>query len=229
MGPRIEVVRGDITAQSVDAIVNAANSSLLGGGGVDGAIHRAGGPEILAACRELRATLYPDGLPTGWAVPTTAGALEATWVIHTVGPVYASDDDPATSLARCHGSVLRVADHIGARRVAFPAISTGAYGFPVHHAAGIALLTVTTLPTDVDLVRFVLFGEDAFREFDRARAAAEERRADREAAEAAAAPVHRAVDGLPPPRPSPAGDDDVIGRTILREAIDGLDGFLDLF
>ena len=116
-------MRGDITTQPTDAIVNAANTTLLGGGGVDGAIHRGGGPEILEACREIRRTLYPDGLPTGEAIATTAGALPATWVIHTVGPVYGSVDAPASLLARCHASCLRVADELGAKTVAFPAIS----------------------------------------------------------------------------------------------------------
>src|SRR5947207_10760395 len=113
--------------QAVDAIVNAANSSLLGGGGVDGAIHRAGGPEILVECRRIRAERYPDGLPTGQAVATTGGDLPARWVIHTVGPVYARHDDPAPLLASCHVESLRVADEVGARTVAFPAISTGIY------------------------------------------------------------------------------------------------------
>ena len=130
VGPRIEVVRGDITAQSVDAIVNAANASLLGGGGVDGAIHRAGGPAILAACRELRATSYPDGLPTGAAAATTAGELDARWVIHTVGPVYGRDPDPPGLLASCHVAIVRVADEVGARTVAAPAISTGRLRLP---------------------------------------------------------------------------------------------------
>ncbi len=110
MAPRIELFEGDITEQDVDAIVNAANSSLLGGGGVDGAIHGKGGPEILAECREIRRTRYPEGLPTGQAVATTAGGLPARWVIHTVGPVYARFDDPPGELASCHIESLRVAD-----------------------------------------------------------------------------------------------------------------------
>lgn len=163
--PRIEVVAGDITTQDVDAVVNAANSSLLGGGGVDGAIHRAGGPEILAACRELRATQWPDGLPTGRAVATTAGRLPARWVIHTVGPVYGTVDDPAALLASCHTESLRLADELGARAVAFPAISCGVYGYPLHEAAPIAVGTVRGADTAVELVRFVLFGADALRAF----------------------------------------------------------------
>ncbi|MGZ8600828.1 MAG: O-acetyl-ADP-ribose deacetylase, partial [Actinomycetota bacterium] len=132
--PRIELVEDDITRQAVDAIVNAANSGLLGGGGVDGAIHRAGGPAILDACRELRRSRYPDGLPTGEAVATTAGDLPARWVIHTVGPVYSEREDRSLLLASCHASSLRVADEVGARTVAFPAISTGVYGYPIEEA-----------------------------------------------------------------------------------------------
>jgi O-acetyl-ADP-ribose deacetylase (regulator of RNase III) len=163
--PRIEVVAGDITTQEVDAVVNAANSSLLAGGGVDGAIHRAGGPAILAACRELRATTLPDGLPTGQAVATTAGDLPATWVIHTVGPIYGTVEDPAGLLRSCHVESLRVADEVGARTVAFPAISCGVYGYPLDEAAPIALSTVRDADTRVELVRFVLFGDAALRAF----------------------------------------------------------------
>ncbi len=141
--PPIALVRGDLTQERVDAVVNAANRSLLGGGGVDGAIHRAGGPAILEACRELRRTTLPDGLPTGEAVATTAGDLGARWAIHTVGPVYASDPDPAASLASCHTSALRVADELGARSIAFPAISTGVFGYPVDEAAEVAVAAVT--------------------------------------------------------------------------------------
>jgi O-acetyl-ADP-ribose deacetylase (regulator of RNase III) len=162
---RIEAVQGDITEQAVDAIVNAANSSLLGGGGVDGAIHRRGGPAILEECRRLRADQYPDGLPTGQAVATTAGELPARWVIHTVGPVYAEVDEPARLLASCHVQALRVADDLGARTVAFPAISTGVYGYPVDEAARVAVDAVRRAGTDVELVRFVLFGKDAHRAF----------------------------------------------------------------
>src|SRR5918994_1413001 len=122
---QISFVRGDITEQEVDAVVNAANSSLLGGGGVDGAIHRRGGPEILAECRRLRAERYPDGLPTGRAVATTAGRLPARWVIHTVGPVHSASEDRSGLLASCHTESLRAADELGAGTVAFPAISTG--------------------------------------------------------------------------------------------------------
>jgi O-acetyl-ADP-ribose deacetylase (regulator of RNase III) len=156
---RIE--RGDITGVHADAIVNAANSSLLGGGGVDGAIHRRGGPEILAACRELRATTLPDGLPAGQAVATTAGRLPARWVIHTVGPVYAKREDRSETLASCYRESLRVADELGAHTVAFPAISTGVYGWPKDDAARIALHAVGSAHVErVREVRFVLFTEE---------------------------------------------------------------------
>jgi O-acetyl-ADP-ribose deacetylase len=164
----IVLLEGDITSQEVDAIVNAANGSLLGGGGVDGAIHRAGGPSILAECREIRRTTYPDGLPTGRAVATTAGDLPARWVIHTVGPVYARSEDRSGLLASCHTESLQVADELGARTVAFPAISTGIYGYPVDEAAGIAIQAVRGADTRVEEVRFVLFGRDAFEAFERA-------------------------------------------------------------
>jgi O-acetyl-ADP-ribose deacetylase (regulator of RNase III) len=167
---RIEMVRGDITDIQVDAIVNAANSSLMGGGGVDGAIHRRGGPEILAACKRIRAERYPDGLPTGRAVATTAGQLPARWVIHTLGPVYSRSPDPAGLLASCHTECLRVADEVGAGSVAFPAISTGAFGYPVHEAARIAVDAVRRATTAVDLVRFVLFDDAALRAYDGASA-----------------------------------------------------------
>lgn len=140
-------------------MVNAANRSLLGGGGVDGAIHHAGGPAILEACREARRTTWPDGLPTGEAIATTAGDLPARWVIHTVGPVYSSDADPPRALAACHTNALRLADELGAPTVAFPAISTGAFGYPVAEAAPIAVAAVRAANTSVDEVRFVLFDE----------------------------------------------------------------------
>lgn len=167
----ITVVRGDITEQQVDAVVNAANSKLLGGGGVDGAIHRRGGPAILEECRRIRAERFPDGLPPGQAVATTAGDLPARWVIHTVGPVYAKSEDRSGLLASCHVESLRVADELGARTVAFPAISTGVYGYPVEEAAAVAVTAVRTADTDVDEVRFVLFDREAYQAFDRARSA----------------------------------------------------------
>ncbi|MEU1271012.1 O-acetyl-ADP-ribose deacetylase [Streptomyces sp. NPDC005799] len=161
----ITLVRGDITRQSVDAIVNAANSSLLGGGGVDGAIHRGGGPEILEECRKLRASHYGKGLPTGQAVATTAGKLDARWVIHTVGPVWAAGEDRSELLASCYRESLRVADELGARTVAFPAISTGVYGWPIDDGARIAVETVRAADTSVEEVRFVLFDERAHEAF----------------------------------------------------------------
>ena len=130
----LELVMGDITEQRVDAIVNAANSSLLGGGGVDGAIHRRGGPEILRDCRRLRESDYRDGLPAGQAVATTAGLLPARWVIHTVGPVYSVVEDRSDVLRSCYRESLRVAAALGAGTVAFPLISAGAYGWPVPDA-----------------------------------------------------------------------------------------------
>ena len=166
--PEIVLLEGDITTQEVDAIVNAANSTLLGGGGVDGAIHRAGGPSILAACREIRRTSFPDGLPTGRAVATGGGDLASRWVIHTVGPVYTASADPPGELASCHTESLRVADELGARTVAFPAISTGVFGYPIHEAAGVAVGAVRGAGTAVEEVRFVLFGHEAFEAFERA-------------------------------------------------------------
>jgi O-acetyl-ADP-ribose deacetylase len=165
---RIVLLEGDITEQRVDAIVNAANSTLLGGGGVDGAIHRRGGPAILEECKRIRAAEWPEGLPTGQAVATTGGALAARWVIHTVGPVYAKRDDRSALLASCHIESLRVADELGAGTVAFPAISTGVYGYPIDEAAPVAIEAVRTADTAVDEVRFVLFGSDALTAFERA-------------------------------------------------------------
>ncbi|HXP19753.1 MAG TPA: O-acetyl-ADP-ribose deacetylase [Streptosporangiaceae bacterium] len=165
----LTIVRGDITEQDVDAVVNAANSSLLGGGGVDGAIHRRGGPAILAACRELRAGAYRDGLPAGQAVPTTAGLLPARWVIHTVGPVYSAADDRSALLASCYTESLRVADELGARTVAFPAVSAGSFGWPLADAAQIAVAAVRSAVTSVDQVRFVLFSAATLEAFQAAK------------------------------------------------------------
>ncbi|WP_320784108.1 O-acetyl-ADP-ribose deacetylase [Streptomyces sp. CRN 30] len=175
----LTLVRGDITRQSADALVNAANSSLHGGGGVDGAIHRRGGPAILAECRELRAALPQalgparaggtptgKGLPTGQAVATTAGDLPARWVIHTVGPVYSPTEDRSDLLASCYRESLRVADGLGARTVAFPAVSTGVYRWPLEDAARIAVETVRAAKTQVEQVTFVLFDERAHAAFD---------------------------------------------------------------
>ncbi len=139
LGGRLIIRVGDITQEAVDAVVNAANGTLLGGGGVDGAIHRAGGPAILEECRNLRATRYPDGLPTGAAVLTTAGRMPARHVIHTVGPVYGSGGpDKAEMLSRCYRNSLGVAAEAGVSTVAFPAISTGIYGYPMDEAAAVS-------------------------------------------------------------------------------------------
>jgi O-acetyl-ADP-ribose deacetylase (regulator of RNase III) len=167
MSARIEAVEGDITAQVVDAIVNAANSSLLGGGGVDGAIHRAAGPALLAECRELRHTALPDGLPVGAAVATGAGDLPARWVIHTVGPNrHAGETDPAL-LASCFRSSLAEAARVGARSIALPAVSAGVFGWAMEEVARIAVDTVRAAPelADLELVRFVLFGARAHASF----------------------------------------------------------------
>ncbi len=150
--PGLEIVVGDITAQDVDAIVNAANTTLLGGGGVDGAIHRAAGPELLAYCRTL------GGCPTGQAKVSPGFRLPARWVIHTVGPVWhGGTNGEAELLASCYRESLRRADELGAVTVAFPAISTGVYRFPVRQATRIAVDTVRTTPTTVGIVRFVCF------------------------------------------------------------------------
>ncbi|PJJ72644.1 O-acetyl-ADP-ribose deacetylase (regulator of RNase III) [Diaminobutyricimonas aerilata] len=171
---QIEIVRGDITRQEVDAIVNAANSSLLGGGGVDGAIHRAGGPEILEECRRLRATTLPDGLPTGHAVATGAGRLPARWVIHTVGPVWSRREDRTPLLESAYRESLRVAAELGAESVAFPAVSAGVYGWPMDDAARVAVRTAQATG-GVPLVRFVLFSDDALAAFEHAAAGSGQR------------------------------------------------------
>ena len=164
MSERIRLVQGDITQQEVDAIVNAAKESLLGGGGVDGAIHRAGGPAILDECRRL------GGCATGDAKATTAGDLPARYVIHTVGPVWQGGGaNEEELLASCHRRALEVADELGCRTVAFPAISTGVYRFPVDRAADIALASVRdaleTYPEMVE-VRFVLFSDEHLQAFE---------------------------------------------------------------
>lgn len=154
---RIEVVRGDITEQAVDAIVNAANTSLLGGGGVDGAIHRAAGPELLEACRKLK------GCPTGDAKATPGFRLPAKWVIHAVGPVWSGGErGEPEKLASCYRRSLAIADELGARSIAFPCISTGVYHFPKDAAARIAVETLRSTPSQVEEVRLVAFdGENA--------------------------------------------------------------------
>ena len=155
---KLTVIRGDITRELVDAIVNAANSSLLGGGGVDGAIHRAGGPAVLAACKKVRAEQYPDGLPTGGAVATTAGDLSATWVIHTVGPVYGRGT--RQELVSCYRRSMEAAGEIGARTIAFPLVSAGVYGWPLDDAAASAIEGVTESGVEMDEVRFVAFSPE---------------------------------------------------------------------
>jgi O-acetyl-ADP-ribose deacetylase (regulator of RNase III) len=158
---RVELHRGDITRETTDAIVNAANSSLLGGGGVDGAIHRAGGPAILEQCRRIRERQGP--LPAGEAVITTAGRLPSRHVIHTVGPVWGGGDKgEAETLARCYRNCLSLAAANSLQTVAFPSISTGAFGYPIAKAAAVALSTVKEVlegGSPVKLVRFVLFSE----------------------------------------------------------------------
>lgn len=154
---RIEIAQGDITTFEVDAVVNAANHSLMGGGGVDGAIHRAGGKEILAECKEVRAEQYPDGLPTGQSVATTGGKLPAKWVIHTVGPTWAKTKDKSDLLRSCYRESLRVADEIGAKSLAFPLVSAGIYGWPKDDAITQALRTLRDTETKVSSAVLVLF------------------------------------------------------------------------
>lgn len=161
LGGRVVVKTGDLTREAVDAVVNAANATLLGGGGVDGAIHAAGGPAILAACREIRRTLYPHGLPTGEAVITTGGSLPARHVIHTVGPVRGvhGDQEPVL-LASCYTRSLELAVAHGLATIAFPSISTGAYGYPREEAAVVASTAIAGfLSSDRALreVRLVFF------------------------------------------------------------------------
>ena len=162
----LELVEGDLTQQDTEAIVNAANPSLRGGGGVDGAIHRAGGPKILEECRQI------GGCPTGEARLTTGGKLKARYVIHTVGPIYRDGlhQEPQL-LASCYLESLKLARAKGIKSVAFPSISTGAYGYPIQNAARIALQTVTEYLTDhpeIRLVRFVLFGQAAYQAYEQA-------------------------------------------------------------
>jgi O-acetyl-ADP-ribose deacetylase len=166
---KVHVVTGDITKQDVDVIVNAANSSLLGGGGVDGAIHRKGGPKILEACREIRSTRFPRGLPTGEAVLTIGGQLPARHVIHTVGPITHSGSEPdASLLAACYRNSLALAAEHGLRSIAFPAISTGAYGYPPELAAPVvseAIEPVLSAGSPLEHIRLVFFNEDDARTF----------------------------------------------------------------
>jgi O-acetyl-ADP-ribose deacetylase (regulator of RNase III) len=159
---RIELVEGDITRQAVDAVVNAANTSLMGGGGVDGAIHAAGGPEILAHCQRIRRESYPQGVPIGAAVATTGGRLPARWIIHTVGPVYRREVDQAHLLRSCYTSSLTVAESLGAEVVAFPLISAGIFGWPKEDAVAQALAALRAATTSVSIVRMVLFGQSTY-------------------------------------------------------------------
>jgi O-acetyl-ADP-ribose deacetylase len=158
---RVVVKVGDITKEAVDAIVNAANSTLLGGGGVDGAIHRAGGPEILRECKEIRRTLYPDGLPTGQAVITTAGKMIAKHVIHTVGPVYGrGGNGKAELLVACYRNSLQLAVDNNLKTIAFPAISTGIYGYPQNEAAKVSSAAIEKFlnaERSIQEVRLVFF------------------------------------------------------------------------
>jgi O-acetyl-ADP-ribose deacetylase (regulator of RNase III) len=159
---KVEVITGDITKQEVDVVVNAANSSLMGGGGVDGAIHRAGGPSILEECKKARSSTYKDGLPTGEAVETTAGNMPAKWVIHTVGPVWkGGEKNEDELLANCYRNSLDIAIRLGAQTIAFPAVSTGVYGFPKQRAASIAFNTVKEKIDQKDdiTVYFVFFSD----------------------------------------------------------------------
>jgi O-acetyl-ADP-ribose deacetylase (regulator of RNase III) len=165
VGETVEIVlvEGDITGQRVDAVVNAANSSLLGGGGVDGAIHAAGGPEILAECRALRESRYPDGVPVGEAVATTAGRLPARWVVHTVGPVWSRDEDRSGLLRSAYANALAAADQLGAATIAYPLISAGVYGWPAEDAVRQALAVLRPArPDAVAEARLVLFGRSTY-------------------------------------------------------------------
>ena len=163
---KIELYRGDITAHDVDAIVNAANSGLMGGGGVDGAILRAGGAAQLEARRKLRDRV--GSLPTGQAAASDAGDMLARIVIHVVGPVYDARDDRSHLLESCYREALRVADEHDVRTIAFPAVSAGVFGWPLASAADIAVRTVHETSSKVDEARFVLFSDDVYAEFDRA-------------------------------------------------------------
>lgn len=169
LGSRVSLLVGDLTEQAVDAIVNAANSSLLGGGGVDGAIHRRGGPAILDACREVRRMNWPDGLPTGEVVATTGGALPARYVIHTVGPIYgAHGGEEAALLAACYRNAIRLASQLQLTSIAFPALSTGVYGYPPEKAAPVvsqALRETLAEFSAIEDVRLVFFNASALEVF----------------------------------------------------------------
>jgi len=164
-GVTLALLRGNIVEVQADAIVNAANSELRGGGGVDGAIHRAGGPAIMQECRKI------DGCPTGSAVATTAGRLRAQYVYHAVGPIYSGRSEDAQLLASAYQSCLNLAEQHQVKSIAFPSLSTGVYGYPLEEAAPIALRTVIEhirQPTSLQQVVFVLFGQDSFQAFEQA-------------------------------------------------------------
>lgn len=163
----IQILTGDITKLNVDAIVNAANSSLLGGGGVDGAIHNAGGAQILQECKKIRETILPDGLPTGEAVITTSGKLSSNYVIHTVGPIYNQCNDKcAKLLSNCYKNSIKTALEHNCQSIAFPAISTGVYGYPKQEAAKIAYESVQEFTSDINIT-FIFFSSDAKELFEK--------------------------------------------------------------
>ena len=173
-GTVVKIVQGDITEQETEAIVNAANPTLMGGGGVDGAIHRKGGPSILEECKRIRATQYPDGLPTGKAVITNAGRLKAKYVIHTVGPSWrGGGEGEANLLAEAYQSCLELASSKGIKSTAFPSISTGAYGYPITEASRVALKAIKEFLEEkpvFDEVVLVLFSKDALKVYEEAAA-----------------------------------------------------------
>ena len=156
---KIQLIKGDITTVEVDAIANAANHTLLGGGGVDGAIHRRGGKAILEECKRIRAEQYPDGLPTGQSVATTAGNLPARWVIHTVGPVFAKTKDHSDQLRSCYSTSVAIADGLGAATIAYPLISSGIYRWPKDDAIRQALQVLRTADTGLEQATLVLFDD----------------------------------------------------------------------
>lgn len=169
---RIELFTGDITEFEADAVVNAANASLFGGGGVDGDIHRVGGPAILKETQLLREVRLTDGLPEGEVISTTAGNLSAKWVIHAVGPVYSAAEDRSAILSSCYFEAMELADKLSARTIAFPAIGAGDFGWPMVDAARIAIETVRSADTSIELVTFVLHTDAAFAAFSETLAAA---------------------------------------------------------
>lgn len=169
---RLILIKGDITEQDTDAIVNAANPSLMGGGGVDGAIHRKGGPKILEECEKIRETKWPNGLPIGEAVITTGGNLKAKYVIHTVGPIWRGGSyNEAQLLEKAYLNSLKLAIENGLKTISFPSISTGAYGYPIEKASGVALRTIINFlenENKIEEVRIVLFTENDFRIYEKA-------------------------------------------------------------